>query len=866
MSKVLQIETGYEESKLLVVNLQKKQSRLFLLVLSHFKKISSVYLYSSKVLQFSKVHTLSRLAPYTLSHIKDKIDYCIVFPSCDVKDTVSHVQKVTAVCGKIIIVLDRQNLLSAATLQESLGQYSNVSYALVGEVFGSNFLNTDISRNIANSTTRGYFELQEDTLQPVFCVSENDLLAGFEYILFKAYNSSKTYPLYYEIPNTNTSLMHSLKRIEHELSVRYVKSANKTRRNLLLDEESVMKNFISYDNHIRKVFDGFEKEAKNFIEQGFIAKNFLEEKKWFFLNHVKKIGKTVGLIAFSFLLFIAVSIVALFISITFFKNSSSAAISGNFNKAEKDIAIAQMLFNYSKPQVLFTTKSIDILSGSNTAKLVDSYSDLLHLGSEVYSFMKTSFVSGNEISAENANSFLGSAMLLYFLFQNNAPYELGSSELYKNYVPLLSIFNEALGFSKEMRYLVLLQNNNELRPTGGFIGSVATLTVKNGKILQTDVRDVYELDGQLKEHVEPNFIIRRYLQPHLYLRDSNFNPDFPTTASSAAYLYNLETGDEIDGVIAIDTEVLKTLIDVVGPISLPGVRGKATRDNIIPIVQESIRDDFFPGSSEKRNLLNTIFSKIVILTEEDFSVKISLLKKIPDLLSHKHIQISFNKDALEKGVAAAGIAGSLQDKRLEEGRYLDTIGINEANIGVNKVNEFVTRNVSISNYLKEAELATDLSVLFENKGSEDYTMYLRIIAPRDSLLDAVIIDDVNQKVVPAVTDPVFYEKKGFVAPDGLEVADELLPYNLKSFGLRIVVSKGSKKEIRLMLKRPFFELPSSIMYSLRYVKQPGTPPYPLHVALQTDPQFKKSSVNDPVLFNGEIKSDLEWDVSLRKTN
>ena len=42
---------------------------------------------------------------------------------------------------------------------------------------------------------------------------------------------------------------------------------------------------------------------------------------------------------------------------------------------------------------------------------------------------------------------------------------------------LLTLYPNFAGFKEPKTYLVLLQNSNELRPTGGFIGSVGIANV-----------------------------------------------------------------------------------------------------------------------------------------------------------------------------------------------------------------------------------------------------------------------------------------------------------------------------------------------------------------------------------------------------
>ncbi|MCD6225716.1 DUF4012 domain-containing protein, partial [bacterium] len=101
------------------------------------------------------------------------------------------------------------------------------------------------------------------------------------------------------------------------------------------------------------------------------------------------------------------------------------------------------------------------------------------------------------------------------------------------------------GREQPRRFLVLLQNNMELRPTGGFIGSLAVLQFTDGQLIDFKVNDVYQADGQLKGHVEPPAPIKNILgEGGWYLRDSNWSPDFPVSAQRAAWFYRKETGQE----------------------------------------------------------------------------------------------------------------------------------------------------------------------------------------------------------------------------------------------------------------------------------------------------------------------------------
>lgn len=151
----------------------------------------------------------------------------------------------------------------------------------------------------------------------------------------------------------------------------------------------------------------------------------------------------------------------------------------------------------------------------------------------------------------------------------------------RRYLPLLEGYRQVdgqlptiLGHDGSRRYLVLAQNPAELRPTGGFIGTFGILTLEEGRIASMEFRDVYTLDEQPGlPYQTPPEELEAYLlgRSSWELADSNWSPDFPESAANALRLYTLESGDaDIDGVIAITTYALDRLLDVTGPVQVPG--------------------------------------------------------------------------------------------------------------------------------------------------------------------------------------------------------------------------------------------------------------------------------------------------------
>jgi hypothetical protein len=131
-------------------------------------------------------------------------------------------------------------------------------------------------------------------------------------------------------------------------------------------------------------------------------------------------------------------------------------------------------------------------------------------------------------------------------------------------------------------FLLLLQNNSELRPGGGFLGQYGVLKIKERED-RLVLRRRREPPRPANHHakVTPPWQLTRYLQLKRWkFRDSNFSPDFAENAAKAEYFYRLGGGrEQFDGVIAVNAGMLDRVIGVTGPYHDRGVRDLYTAEN-----------------------------------------------------------------------------------------------------------------------------------------------------------------------------------------------------------------------------------------------------------------------------------------------
>ncbi|MFZ5932815.1 MAG: DUF4012 domain-containing protein [Patescibacteria group bacterium] len=368
-----------------------------------------------------------------------------------------------------------------------------------------------------------------------------------------------------------------------------------------------------------------------------------------------------------------------------------------------------------------------------------------------------------------------------------------------------------LGEDSPKTYLVLFQNNMELRPTGGFIGSFAFITFDGGRMADVSVMDVYAADGQLKGHVEPPAAIKEHLgEANWYLRDANWDPDFPVSAARAEWFLDKELDKKVEGVIAVDLEFAKKVLEGIGSITLADYGETVNAQNLYAITQREAEENFFPGSYQKASFLTALSRELVTRISQASEKELTHLAKASwESLSARNIQAFFHNRRVQNAVSNLGFDGSVKEPNCAENCYADWFALVDANLGVNKANYFIKRSVAFQVYLSEGQVKRFLTVSLENKAnpalglSGRYKSYLRVILPQETLVNDALVsagNDTNQ-----------------LTPDVSEVRGR------KEVGVLVEVGGGQKKDVTFSWEE---EIPLSFSpkgeYRLYVRKQAGT--------------------------------------------
>lgn len=137
----------------------------------------------------------------------------------------------------------------------------------------------------------------------------------------------------------------------------------------------------------------------------------------------------------------------------------------------------------------------------------------------------------------------------------------------------LPLLPAMMGASEPRTYLLLAQNNHELRATGGFISAMGTLQCDGGLPRLTSFVDSYQVENWEAPHPDPPEALRRTMGLDLWVtRDGNWWPDFPTSARAVADLYTLNQDTPVAGVVAVDMAAAERLLEVLTPLPVAGGR------------------------------------------------------------------------------------------------------------------------------------------------------------------------------------------------------------------------------------------------------------------------------------------------------
>ena len=436
-------------------------------------------------------------------------------------------------------------------------------------------------------------------------------------------------------------------------------------------------------------------------------------------------------------------------------------------------------------------------------------------------------------------------------------------------VSLAQVAPALLGAEGSRTYLLLAQNSDELRPTGGFITGVGLVDVNRGKLGEMDFQDSYAVYTDTVDHPLAPPDLERYMGAQILLfRDANWTPDYPTAAAVAQSLFNLNTEKMTDGAIAFDLEAARRIVAALEPLDLPGYDEPVTGSNLTTalrdvwaapvttqgtVLQQGQSDWWLHRKDFMGDLAGAVRAKVES-GQADFG---KLAQAIYGALEEKHVLISLNDPAAMELLAEVGWVGAIEPG---DGDYLMVV---DSNVGWNKANAAVDRQTAYRvTPAADGTIEAQLELTYTHKGQSNNEPCVHVTAPYgesyQDLVDRCYFDYVRVYVPEGAR---LLSAEGFEPDTTEDQPGEPGTSILSGF---MVIPPGETHQLRLT-----YELPADTIredtYRLLVQKQPGTPAWPITVTIvdssgswqPISPAGVGQSTADGAKFSWDLRKDTE---------
>ncbi len=389
---------------------------------------------------------------------------------------------------------------------------------------------------------------------------------------------------------------------------------------------------------------------------------------------------------------------------------------------------------------------------------------------------------------------------------------------------------DVLGMNSPRRYLLLNQNDSELRPTGGFMGSVTVVELYRGQVSDVFVDDSYRIDGQI---VGPNATEKVF-------PNANFDPDFVTAASHIEKLYEEGGGGSVDGVIAINTHVISNILNIIGDIYLPERELTVTPSEFAQIVHREIDNEADTSSPKKvlSELLPIMMGRLTSLNGDQLT---QLGKALVAEIKSKNLILKSNNQELQPLMEEINWSGQL---RLTDENQ-DFVMVVRANMGARKSSSSIVEEIDhIANINLTGGVTDNLQLAYTHVGSDEYPdgvnhEFIRVYVPQGSILNTISgIDEDTQ-----VTTETAHDKT--------------------VFAFWVTTNPGESRQVAINYRLPFLLSSTPGSYSLYFQKQPGANATRLTSTLKLSPALMIAGSDDQKikrLYDDKLASDIELGV------
>lgn len=777
------------------------------------------------------------------------------------------------------------------------------------------YFNNELSNLITQAILSDKIILEDEGMKVVFPTFIDDAISAFEHFL-KDSNSKNIQTLISESPRSALTCAYSIQKIAQISFNKQLKLYFSGPEKKIAPEPQPDINLTSLEFKpqynleagLKKTFENYQGQKGNTTYQtdvnsstaqrldqrvSKIHSDRLDQSK--FPNITSRIPKpSIGfntkkiILAILIIIMLTIAKTGLdsYLAVTSLEVAKDSLFAGDFKKADQKAISAAKSFKAAENKLTIITKPFSFVIPTQINILISAVSGAQSASVATSSFTKASGLVFKNLATVASNSskdeavnfeeaeanlklahrkFTESYLLANLAQKSDLVSKVinSSAETYQKLATLslqahelVSFVPEIVGSTDQKSYLLLIQYNSELRPGGGFIGTVGEITFENGRLKNYSFEDVYTIDSKLEEVIKPPAPVGERLGlDKLYLRDSNFSLDFLANSTTARDLYQKETARSFDGVIAFDLTFIENLLKVTGPVHVKSLDDVVSEENfpdkLLSYSKLGQSQNFLPELTTA--LINQLIKSFTGNFEENRQATwLTLAETISGALTSKHLLLQFDNEDLDKLVKIKGWNNPLPplgfDPADEEHETRDFLAISEANLGANRANRYLDRKIDYQVEIDDQSIVNStLKITYKNNSRSTtwpegtYINYLRVYAPFAATITA-------------------YQNGETISLEEVEVTTQ---GNLTAFSTFVEVQPGTTRNITLSYRIPKGKtLAQAPTYHLYIQKQPGTEKDPLSFTLNLPEGFKIESINNEEASANQQSTRIDTDLSI----
>jgi hypothetical protein len=253
-----------------------------------------------------------------------------------------------------------------------------------------------------------------------------------------------------------------------------------------------------------------------------------------------------------------------------------------------------------------------------------------------------------------------------------------------------------LGLDGPRRYFLAFQTDAEARATGGLIGLSGTLVADQGHLKLSGVQDSTLLNSGGNPvpvpvlHAPADYVARYgSFAPANDVRMVNLSPDFPTVGAVIANLYPQWKDTPVDGVVAVDPQGLAAMMQLTGPITVPGWPVPIDSANVSAITQNQSYVTYARSSQARQAFLEALIRAVFNrLSNLNLHNPVTLINDLAPAVRSGHLLAYSTRSSEEAYLASVGMAGGVPPVTS------DALELTPQNAAANKIDYYLHRTVT----------------------------------------------------------------------------------------------------------------------------------------------------------------------------